>query len=60
MRITQRYHVEYSGKDPWGERYSSCISFDSEAKADAYIEKLKADERISYISKTVTTSYIVR
>lgn len=60
MRITQRYHVEYSEKDPWGERYSSCISFNSEVKTDAYIEKLKADECISYISKTVTTSYFVR
>lgn len=60
MRITQRYHVEYSGKDPWGERYSNCLNFDSEAKADAYIEKLKADEYICYISKTVTTSYFVR
>lgn len=60
MRITQRYHVEYSGKDPWGECYSNCLNFDSEAKADACIEKLKVEECICYISKTVTTSYFVR
>ena len=60
MRITQRYHVEYCGRDIWGDRYSGGLNFDNEAKADAYIEKLKADECIYYISKTITTSYFIR
>lgn len=57
MRIGKAFSVEYSGKNVWDQYYENRISFDSEEKADAFIQEIMKDESIYQAFKTVTTSY---
>jgi hypothetical protein len=57
MEIEKTFRVDYSGKNPWDQYYENRISFDSEEKADAFIQKLMEDENIYQIFKTITTRY---
>lgn len=57
MEIEKTFRVDYSGKNPWDQYYDNRVSFDSEEKADAFIQKLMEDENIYQIFKTITTRY---
>lgn len=57
MEIEKQFRVDYSGKNPWDQYYDNRVNFDSEEKADAFIQKLMEDENIYQIFKTITTSY---
>lgn len=57
MEIEKKFQVDYSGKNPWDQYYDNRVSFDSEEKADAFIQKLMEDENIYQIFKTITTRY---
>ena len=57
MEIEKKFQVDYSGKNPWDQYYDNRINFDSEEKADAFIQKLMEDENIYQIFKTITTRY---
>lgn len=57
MEIEKTFRVDYSGKNPWDQYYDNRVNFDSEEKADAFIQKLMEDENIYQIFKTITTSY---
>ena len=57
MEIEKKFQVDYSGKNPWDQYYDNRVNFDSEEKADAFIQKLMEDESIYQIFKTITTRY---
>ena len=57
MEIEKKFQVDYSGKNPWDQYYDNRINFDSEEKADAFIQKLMEDENIYQIFKTITVRY---
>lgn len=57
MEIEKTFRVDYSGKNPWDQYYDNRVSFDSEEKADAFIQELMENESIYQIFKTITTSY---
>lgn len=57
MEIEKKFQVDYSGKNPWDQYYDNRINFDSEEKADAFIQKLMEDENIYQIFKTITVKY---
>ena len=57
MEIEKKFQVDYSGKNPWDQYYDNRINFDSEEKADAFIQKLMEDESIYQIFKTITARY---
>lgn len=57
MEIEKTFRVDYSGKNPWDQYYDNRVSFDSEEKADAFIQELMEDENIYQIFKTITTRY---
>lgn len=57
MEIEKKFQVDYSGKNPWDQYYDNRVNFDSEEKADAFIQKLMEDENIYQIFKTITTRY---
>lgn len=57
MEIEKTFRVDYSGKNSWDQYYDNRVSFDSEEKADAFIQKLMEDENIYQIFKTITTRY---
>ena len=57
MEIEKKFQVDYSGKNPWDQYYDNRINFDSEEKADAFIQKLMEDENIYQIFKTITARY---
>ena len=57
MEIEKKFQVDYSGKNPWDQYYDNRVNFDSEEKADAFIQKLMEDENIYQIFKTVTVRY---
>lgn len=57
MEIEKTFRVDYSGKNPWDQYYDNQVSFDSEEKADAFIQELMEDENIYQIFKTITTRY---
>lgn len=57
MEIEKKFQVDYSGKNPWDQYYDNRINFDSEEKADAFIQKLMKDENIYQIFKTITVRY---
>ena len=54
MEIEKKFQVDYSGKNPWDQYYDNRINFDSEEKADAFIQELMEDENIYQIFKTIT------
>lgn len=57
MEIEKKFQVDYSGKNPWDQYYDNRVNFDSEEKADAFIQELMEDENIYQIFKTITTKY---
>ena len=57
MEIKKKFQVDYSGKNPWDQYYDNRVNFDSEEKADAFIQKLMKDENIYQIFKTITARY---
>ena len=57
MEIEKKFQVDYSGKNPWDQYYDNRVNFDSEEKADAFIQKLIEDENIYQIFKTITVRY---
>lgn len=57
MEIEKKFQVDYSGKNPWDQYYDNRVNFDSEEKADAFIQELMEDENIYQIFKTITTRY---
>ena len=57
MEIKKKFQVDYSGKNPWDQYYDNRVNFDSEEKADAFIQKLMEDENIYQIFKTITARY---
>lgn len=57
MEIEKKFQVDYSGKNPWDQYYDNRVNFDSEEKADAFIQKLMEDESIYQIFKTITARY---
>ena len=57
MEIEKKFQVDYSGKNPWDQYYDNRFNFDSEEKADAFIQKLMEDENIYQIFKTITVRY---
>lgn len=57
MEIEKKFQVDYSGKNPWDQYYDNRINFDSEEKADAFIQELMEDENIYQIFKTITARY---
>ena len=57
MEIEKKFQIDYSGKNPWDQYYDNRVNFDSEEKADAFIQKLMEDENIYQIFKTITTRY---
>lgn len=57
MEIEKKFQVDYSGKNPWDQYYDNRVNFDSEEKADAFIQKLMEDENIYQIFKTITVKY---
>lgn len=57
MEIEKKFQVDYSGKNPWDQYYDNRVNFDSEEKADAFIQKLMEDENIYQIFKTITVRY---
>lgn len=57
MEIEKKFQVDYSGKNPWDQYYDNRVNFDSEEKADAFIQELMEDESIYQIFKTITTRY---
>lgn len=57
MEIKKKFQVDYSGKNPWDQYYDNRVNFDSEEKADAFIQKLMEDENIYQIFKTITVRY---
>lgn len=57
MEIEKKFQVDYSGKNPWDQYYDNRVNFDSEEKADAFIQKLMEDESIYQIFKTITVRY---
>jgi hypothetical protein len=57
MEIEKKFQVDYSGKNPWDQYYDNRVNFDSEEKADAFIQKLMEDENIYQIFKTITARY---
>ena len=57
MEIEKKFQVDYSGKNPWDQYYDNRVNFDSEEKADAFIQKLMEDENIYQIFKTITIRY---
>ena len=57
MEIEKKFQVDYSGKNPWDQYYDNRVNFDSEEKADAFIQKLMEDENIYQIFKTITAKY---
>lgn len=57
MEIEKKFQVDYSGKNPWDQYYDNRVNFDSEEKADAFIQELMKDENIYQIFKTITARY---
>lgn len=57
MEIEKKFQVDYSGKNPWDQYYDNRVNFDSEEKADAFIQELMEDENIYQIFKTITAKY---
>lgn len=57
MEIKKKFQVDYSGKNPWDQYYDNRVNFDSEEKADAFIQELIEDENIYQIFKTITVRY---
>ena len=57
MEIEKKFQVDYSGKNPWDQYYDNRVNFDSEEKADAFIQKLMENENIYQIFKTITIRY---
>ena len=57
MEIEKKFQVDYSGKNPWEQYYDNRVNFDSEEKADAFIQELMEDENIYQIFKTITVRY---
>lgn len=57
MEIEKKFQVDYSGKNLWDQYYDNRVNFDSEEKADAFIQKLMEDENIYQIFKTITARY---
>ena len=57
MEIEKKFQVDYSGKNPWDQYYDNRVNFDSEEKADAFIQELMEDENIYQIFKTITVKY---
>ncbi|WP_337462049.1 hypothetical protein [Jutongia sp.] len=57
MEIEKKFQIDYSGKNPWDQYYDNRVNFDSEEKADAFIQKLMEDENIYQIFKTITARY---
>ena len=57
MEIEKKFQVDYSGKNPWDQYYDNRVNFDTEEKADAFIQKLMEDENIYQIFKTITVRY---
>lgn len=57
MEIEKKFQVDYSGKNPWDQYYDNRVNFDSEEKADAFIQELMEDENIYQIFKTITARY---
>ena len=57
MEIEKKFQVDYSGKNPWDQYYDNRVNFDSEEKADAFIQELMEDENIYQIFKTLTVRY---
>ena len=57
MEIEKKFQVDDSGKNPWDQYYDNRVNFDSEEKADAFIQELMEDENIYQIFKTITTRY---
>lgn len=57
MEIEKKFQVDYNGKNPWDQYYDNRVNFDSEEKADAFIQKLMEDENIYQIFKTITARY---
>lgn len=57
MEIEKKFQVDYSGKNPWDQYYDNRVNFDSEEKADAFIQELMKDENIYQIFKTITVRY---
>lgn len=57
MEIEKKFQVDYSGKNPWDQYYDNRVNFDSEEKADAFIQELMENENIYQIFKTITARY---
>ena len=57
MEIEKKFQVDYSGKNPWDQYYDNRVNFDSEEKADAFIQELMENENIYQIFKTITVRY---
>ena len=57
MEIEKKFQVDYSGKNPWDQYYDNRVNFDSEEKADAFIQELMEHENIYQIFKTITVRY---
>ena len=57
MEIEKKFQVDYSGKNPWDQYYDNRVNFDSEEKADAFIQELMEDENIYQIFNTITVRY---
>ena len=57
MKIEKKFQVDYSGKNPWDQYYDNRVNFDSEEKADAFIQELMEDENVYQIFKTITVRY---
>lgn len=57
MKIEKKFQVDYSGKNPWDQYYDNRVNFDSEEKADAFIQELMEDENIYQIFKTIAARY---
>ena len=57
MEIEKKFQVDYSGKNPWDQYYDNRVNFDSEEKADAFIQELMEDENVYQIFKTITVRY---
>lgn len=57
MEIEKKFQVDYSGKNPWDQYYDNRVNFDSEEKANAFIQELMEDENIYQIFKTITVRY---
>ena len=57
MEIEKKFQVDYNGKNPWDQYYDNRVNFDSEEKADAFIQELMEDENVYQIFKTITVRY---